>query len=68
MVDLIKMVPSNNQMLVALVLVVWVSALTSSFIDNIPFTTATVSPRFRYYSSTLNARVPGLGVLGRVLV
>ena len=42
MVELIKMVPSNHQMLVALVLVVWVSALASSFIDNIPFTTATV--------------------------
>ena len=43
MVDLIKKVPGNDQMLVALVLVVWVSALASSFIDNIPFTTATVS-------------------------
>ena len=30
-------------MLVALILIVWVSALASSFIDNIPFTTATVS-------------------------
>lgn len=42
MVGLIKMVPPDNQMVVALVLVVWVSALASSFIDNIPFTTATV--------------------------
>ena len=30
-------------MLVALILIVWISALASSFIDNIPFTTATVS-------------------------
>lgn len=29
-------------MLVAIVLIVWVSAIASSFIDNIPFTTATI--------------------------
>ena len=43
MVSMIKMVPPENQMVVALIVVVWVSALASSFIDNIPFTTATVS-------------------------
>ena len=47
MVELIKRVPPDNQMLVALVLVVWISALSSSFIDNIPFTTATVSAEGR---------------------
>lgn len=29
-------------MLVAIILVLWVSAIASSFIDNIPFTTATI--------------------------
>lgn len=29
-------------MLVAIVLILWVSAIASSFIDNIPFTTATI--------------------------
>ena len=29
-------------MLVAIIIVLWVSALASSFIDNIPFTTATI--------------------------
>ncbi len=29
-------------MLVALILILWVSAIASSFIDNIPFTTATI--------------------------
>jgi Na+/H+ antiporter NhaD/arsenite permease-like protein len=42
MVRMITMVPPENQMVVALILVVWVSALASSFIDNIPFTTATI--------------------------
>ena len=36
-------VPKEHQMLVAIVLILWVSSLASSFIDNIPFTTATVS-------------------------
>jgi Na+/H+ antiporter NhaD/arsenite permease-like protein len=42
MVDIIKTVPLQHQMLVAIILVVWISALSSSFIDNIPFTTATI--------------------------
>ena len=35
-------VPKDNQMLVAIILILWVSAIASSFIDNIPFTTATI--------------------------
>lgn len=35
-------VDSNNRMLVAILLILWVSAVVSSFIDNIPFTTAMV--------------------------
>ena len=54
MVDLIKMVPARHQMLVALILVVWVSALASSFIDNIPFTTATVSQLRTFYRDTIS--------------
>jgi len=36
-------VSPENQLLVAILVVVWVSALASSFIDNIPFTTAMVN-------------------------
>ena len=38
--DLIEMVDRSNRLAVAVVLILWVSALASSFIDNIPFTTA----------------------------
>ena len=57
MVGLIQMVPPSRQMVVALVLVVWVSALASSFIDNIPFTTATVSLAGHPFR-TLSSRTP----------
>ncbi|XP_069899145.1 P protein-like isoform X1 [Dipodomys merriami] len=40
---LIKMVPEEERLTAAIVLVVWVSALASSLIDNIPFT-ATMIP------------------------
>ncbi|XP_047288567.1 P protein isoform X16 [Homo sapiens] len=40
---LIKMVPEEQRLIAAIVLVVWVSALASSLIDNIPFT-ATMIP------------------------
>ncbi|XP_025246181.1 P protein [Theropithecus gelada] len=40
---LIKMVPEDQRLTAAIVLVVWVSALASSLIDNIPFT-ATMIP------------------------
>ncbi|XP_012373090.1 P protein [Octodon degus] len=40
---LIKMVPEDRRLAAAIVLVMWVSALASSLIDNIPFT-ATMTP------------------------
>ena len=41
--QLSQKVDQEYQLLVAIVIIVWVSALVSSFIDNIPFTSATVS-------------------------
>ena len=38
----LQSVDRDKQLLVAILLIVWVSALASSFIDNIPFTTAMV--------------------------
>ncbi|KAL5011987.1 hypothetical protein ScPMuIL_010538 [Solemya velum] len=38
----IQNVNSENQQLVGILMIVWVSALSSSFIDNIPYTTAMV--------------------------
>lgn len=35
-------VPKESQLTVAIILILWVSAIASSFIDNIPFTTAMV--------------------------
>ncbi|XP_057350727.1 P protein isoform X3 [Manis pentadactyla] len=40
---LIKMVPEDQRLAAALILVIWVSAIASSLIDNIPFT-ATMMP------------------------
>ncbi|XP_078303841.1 P protein [Panthera onca] len=40
---LIKMVPEDRRLTIAIILVVWVSAIASSLIDNIPFT-ATMIP------------------------
>ncbi|GFS05033.1 P protein [Elysia marginata] len=40
--DVIKQADESNRLLVALLLILWVSALASSFIDNIPYTTAMV--------------------------
>eukprot|EP00731_Ephydatia_muelleri_P031074 Em0022g588a len=42
MVDVIKLVPKDYQMLVALVVIVWGSAFVSAFIDNIPFVTTLI--------------------------
>ncbi|XP_041460371.1 P protein-like isoform X1 [Lytechinus variegatus] len=39
---IIEDVPPNARLAVALILILWVSALASSFIDNIPFTTAMI--------------------------
>lgn len=40
--DVIKQADEDSRLLVALLLILWVSALASSFIDNIPYTTAMV--------------------------
>ncbi|PIK59925.1 putative P protein [Apostichopus japonicus] len=40
--ELIKDVQEESRLTVAIILILWVSALASSFIDNIPFTTAMV--------------------------
>ncbi|XP_070552301.1 P protein-like [Ptychodera flava] len=40
--DLIASVPKEHQLMVAIITVLWVSAIASSFIDNIPFTTAMI--------------------------
>ncbi|KAK9401874.1 P protein [Crotalus adamanteus] len=40
---LIKVVPEEQRLTVAIILILWVSALASSLIDNIPFT-ATMIP------------------------
>ncbi|WAQ98954.1 P-like protein [Mya arenaria] len=40
--NVISGVEPDNRLLVALLLIIWVSAIASSFIDNIPFTTAMI--------------------------
>lgn len=40
--DFISTVDESHRLLVAIIVILWVSALASSFIDNIPFTTAMV--------------------------
>jgi Na+/H+ antiporter NhaD/arsenite permease-like protein len=40
--NLIRRVPEEHQLLVAIITILWVSAIASSFVDNIPFTTAMV--------------------------
>ena len=43
MASWIEAVGEQDRLAVAIILILWVSALASSFIDNIPFTTAMVS-------------------------
>ena len=40
--DWIKGLEGDKKMAVAILLILWVSAIASSFIDNIPYTTAMV--------------------------
>ena len=40
--DLVQQVDEQSRLAVAIVVIVWISAIASSFIDNIPFTTAMV--------------------------
>lgn len=41
--NLIKSVPEGQRLTVAIIIILWISAFASAFIDNIPFTTAMVS-------------------------
>ena len=43
MSDMITSVDTEYRLTAAVVIIVWISALASSFIDNIPYTTAMVS-------------------------
>ena len=49
-------VDKDQQILVAVILILWVSALASSFIDNIPFTTAMVKYKNTSFFSILNCQ------------
>ena len=40
--DLVMSVEESHRLMVAILLILWVAAIVSSFIDNIPFTTAMV--------------------------
>nr|AOW69298.1 pink-eyed dilution-like protein [Salpingoeca urceolata] len=40
--DLIESVPESSRLAVAIILVLWISAIASSFVDNIPFTAAMI--------------------------
>lgn len=54
---LIKSVPEDQRLAVALILVIWVSALASSLIDNIPFTT-TMIPVLLNLSQAADVNLP----------
>ncbi|OCT95331.1 P protein [Xenopus laevis] len=54
---LIKAVPEDERLAVAIILVVWVSALASSLIDNIPFT-ATMIPVLINLSQDADVNLP----------
>nr|XP_009664683.1 PREDICTED: P protein [Struthio camelus australis] len=54
---LIKVVPEEQRLAVAIILVLWVSALASSVIDNIPFT-ATMIPVLLNLSKDLDVNLP----------
>ncbi|XP_051882475.1 P protein [Pristis pectinata] len=54
---LIKSVPEDQRLAIALILVIWVSALASSLIDNIPFT-ATMIPVLLNLSQAADVNLP----------
>ena len=60
---LILQVPSNYQLMVAILLIVWVSGIASAFIDNIPFTTMMIP----VIKGLANNTEIGMTVIGRVL-
>ncbi|KAL6031316.1 hypothetical protein STEG23_017964, partial [Scotinomys teguina] len=59
---LIKMVPEDQRLAAAIVLIVWVSALASSLIDNIPFT-ATMIPVLLNLSKDPEISLPALPLM-----
>ncbi|KAL1774437.1 P protein [Sigmodon hispidus] len=59
---LIKMVPEDQRLAAAIVLIVWVSALASSLIDNIPFT-ATMIPVLLNLSQDPEISLPALPLM-----
>ncbi|XP_066562187.1 P protein [Amia ocellicauda] len=54
---LIKAVPEDQRLAIAIILVIWVSALASSLIDNIPFT-ATMIPVLINLSQDVDVNLP----------
>ncbi|KAM6180879.1 P protein [Erethizon dorsatum] len=59
---LIKMVPEDRRLAAAIVLVMWVSALASSLIDNIPFT-ATMIPVLLSLSQDPGVSLPAMPLM-----
>ncbi|XP_069006064.1 P protein [Embiotoca jacksoni] len=55
--ELIKAVPEDHRLAIAIILVMWVSALASSLIDNIPFT-ATMIPVIINLSQDADVNLP----------
>jgi len=55
--DYIKEQPEDNQLAVAITLIIWVSAITSAFLDNIPYT-ATMIPVIRILAEELPDTLP----------
>lgn len=47
----------TQQLSVAILLVLWVSAIASSFIDNIPYTTAMVNVTSARFTETLSVQM-----------
>eukprot|EP00731_Ephydatia_muelleri_P031092 Em0022g606a len=53
LITMIQSVPIQHQAMVAIILVLWVSALVSAFTNNIPFTTAMIPVVFKMAESSL---------------
>ena len=56
--QLIEQVDISNRLSVAVILILWVSALASSFIDNIPFTTAMTGVILKMAETSSNGEEP----------
>lgn len=55
--EVIKMVPEEHQILVAITIILWVSGIASAFIDNIPFTTMMI-PVITRLADSSNLKLP----------